>query len=401
MKDREVDNIARMDTDLPKSSNKLGILIVGPLPPAVGGIATFIQGMSQSYLGRKYRVALFGTERPTHRIARDVRHPVFIFRIGVRPLLEAVLRTVSHLIIFPFVLIKSNPDIVHIHTASYWPFWENATYGLLSKILHKKVILHIHGGLFLKFYEESNVFVKFQIRKILDIPNKIVVLSRRWKKLLEGIAREEKMAVIENFVDLEQFTSYRKKFDLRKDTINVLFVGGVAAKAKGVHVILKAIPIVAVKCKDVVFSMVACEEVHESGVVENKNLYSSNAVFLDYVFDEEKTNVFVSADIFVLPSYAEGFPVTLLEAMAAGLPVIVTPVGAMPEVVEEGKNGFLIRVGDYRALAERILLLAKDRRLRCKMASNNIKKIRERYDRTVVMRKLDHLYTQIISDQDT
>ena len=88
----------------------------------------------------------------------------------------------------------------------------------------------------------------------------------------------------------------------------------------------------------------------------------------------------------------------MLEAMAGGLPIIATSVGSIPEVIEERKNGFLIEVGDYDALAEKILILAKDEKLRRKMARNNVNKIRKRYDRTVVMRRLDNLYAQLLSN---
>lgn len=72
--------------------------------------------------------------------------------------------------------------------------------------------------------------------------------------------------------------------------------------------------------------------------------------------------------LYILPSYAEGLPCALLEAMAAGLPVVSTSVGSIPEVVEDSINGFLITPGDFTSLAEKIVVLANDRALRQTMA---------------------------------
>ena len=77
------------------------------------------------------------------------------------------------------------------------------------------------------------------------------------------------------------------------------------------------------------------------------------------------------SDIFILPSYAEGLPIAILEAMAAKLPVISTSVGSIPEVIKEKINGYLIKPGDYKALANRIILLAKNKSLRMKIGNNN------------------------------
>lgn len=370
--------------------------MLGPLPPAVGGITTFIKGISESELNKKYNLILFGTERPTFRVARDCHSPILVFRIGLTLLLKSIIWTMSHLLMFPFVLLFNRPDIVHIHTASYWSFWENTVYCLISRLLHKKVIVHIHGGLFHRFYENNTKFVRLLIRKVLNVPDTIIVLSSRWRDSFMGIIPEDRIVVLENFVDLSRFAHFNRELNLSDDFINVLFVGGVGAKAKGLYDVLQAIPIVVKEYDKITFSFVACGDTCRLGLTGNKKLYSSHAKFLDYVSGGAKIKVFTTSDIFVLPSRGEGLPIAMLEAMAAGLPVIATPVGSIPEVIEEGKNGFLVEPGDYKSLAGKILILAKDKKLRRKMATNNTNKIRKRYDRPIVTRKLDNLYTRLL-----
>src|SRR6202008_37545 len=86
------------------------------------------------------------------------------------------------------------------------------------------------------------------------------------------------------------------------------------------------------------------------------------------VFGEEKTGLLARADVLALPSYSEGLPYALLEAMAAGAPVIVTPVGAMPDVVLEGVHGFFAPARDPAAVARAIARLASDRDLVARMS---------------------------------
>jgi glycosyltransferase involved in cell wall biosynthesis len=111
---------------------------------------------------------------------------------------------------------------------------------------------------------------------------------------------------------------------------------------------------------------------------------------------QEKYDYYMSSDIFVLPSYAENMPNVLLEAMAAGLPVVVSNVGANPEIVEDGVNGFIIKPGDINAIADRIVKLAEDSNLRKSMGQINLKLAKEKYDMSIVAEKIDKLYQGLL-----
>lgn len=100
----------------------------------------------------------------------------------------------------------------------------------------------------------------------------------------------------------------------------------------------------------------------------------------DEVFGEEKLRLFSESDIFVLPSYGEGMPMVVLEAMGAGLPLIVSAVGAIPEFIKEGRNGLFVRPGDVPQLADKILLLVQDASLRKAMGEANLDLIKYNLD---------------------
>jgi len=370
--------------------------MVGPLPPTVGGITTFMTGILESDLSEKYELITFGTERPIVGLIKDVDDYTLMFRIRLDLLVKSIMSTISHLFMFPIALIMNRPNLVHIHTSVYWSYWENSVYILISNLFLRKTILHLHTGLFDEFYERSNFFAKFLIRKSLDLSDRVIVLSRKMKIFLKDLIPENKIVVLENFVNFSRYAQFKKDVNSQKSALNVLFVGGVGAKMKGVYDVFKAIPMAVRQCKNICFVFVACAGIEKPDIISEEEEIISHTKFLDYIYGDKKIKVFANSDIFILPSYSEGLPITMLEGMAAGLPIIATAVGSIPEAIEDGKNGFLIKTGDYKALAEKILILAKDKKLRRKMAMNNINKIRNRYDLTVVMEKLDNLYAQLL-----
>jgi len=264
-------------------------------------------------------------------------------------------------------------------------------------MLSKKTFFHIHGGGFDEFYKNSNRFVKFLICKMLNLPDMVIVLSSTWKRIFANLVSENKIAVLENFVDFSQYSESKREANLSKDMITVLFVGGVGGKEKGLYDVFKAMPAVLKRCKNILFLFVACSGIEKLNIICEKEEIASHTKFLGYLHGDKKIRVFSESDIFILPSYSEGLPITMLEAMATGLPIIATPVGAIPEIIEDGINGFLVKSGDYKALAKKIVVLAQNKKLRRKMGQNNIEKIKKKYDKNVVIKKLDIEYQKLLN----
>jgi glycosyltransferase involved in cell wall biosynthesis len=126
---------------------------------------------------------------------------------------------------------------------------------------------------------------------------------------------------------------------------------------------------------------------HELGVVRE-------TLFLGY--QEQVARFFGAFDVFVLPSANEGTPVTAIEALAAGRPVVATRVGGIPDVVREGEDGFLVAQGDVGALADRLEQLATDPALRERMGESARSRVRRRYSVGRLVDDVDRLYRSLL-----
>jgi len=173
--------------------------------------------------------------------------------------------------------------------------------------------------------------------------------------------------------------------------VRVVYLGHFL-KLKGIYDLVEAIPKIRAQAPDIKFLLCGLHQVEQVRELCQRRGAMPVIERLGPISFAERWTVLRNADIFVLPSYEEGLPVTVLEAMAVGLPIIATPVGGIPQVVKDEVNGFLIQPGDIEALVERVLRLAKDPALRQRMGKSNQARITEEFDAAPFVKKLaNHL----------
>ena len=375
------------------------IVIVGPMPPTVGGITSYINNVIYSPLNKKYKFIPFTTSRPTIGMVKDNTDYSIINNIDFLTLIKSIIITVYHLLKYPFVLIFKNPKITHIHTTDYFQFWENYLHIIISKILNKKIILHIHSTNFSKFYEHSGKLSKYLIQNAFSMSNVLILLSDNQKKFFEKIIQNDKIHVLPNFVDKDLYNIVLDDNKLNynnENTIDVVFIGGEESKRKGIYDVIKSIPIVIDKITNVRFIFIGrCNTEKVLDIIDKENL-NDYVEFTGYLEEKEKRKTLLSSDIFILPSYAEGLPIAILEAMSSGLAIISTNVGSIPETIEDGVNGFLITPGDYEELARKIIFLSKNTKKLKEIRLNNIDLIEKEYDAKIIIQKLNDIYNNLI-----
>lgn len=303
----------------------------GPLPPAIGGMASVLGALSESSLATETDLTLFDTGKKTR---------------ANRSMLEGIHARLALMKNWRKVL-QQNPDtIAHIHTCSGFTFFLDGALLLLAKWQGCRVVMHVHGARFDAFLDELNPVMLAIARFLAKRADVVIALSDDWKLRLHQRLPGSRIAVLPNGVP-EPATPAAKSIH-RIPTF--VFLGNLG-KRKGVPVLLDAMELAMVPW---LLQLAGGDE--DPGFTEwtrneiNRRQLSHRASLMGPMVGKHKEELLAQADAFVLPSLAEGLPMALLEAMAARLPVVVSTVGAMPEVIKEGMEGYLVPPNDARLL---------------------------------------------------
>lgn len=237
--------------------------------------------------------------------------------------------------------------IVHIHTASYNSFRRSAWFVHIAKLMRRKVILHIHGGGFKDYYATDKEWVS----KILNKADGLIVLSEFWKAFFETIVPVSRITVVENIID------YPQKREMKKDgKLHLLFLG-LIADTKGIFDLLDVLVEHKTEFEErIVLHVGGNGEVDRFNQFIADNKLQDIVVYEGWVSGEKKVDLLNLCDVFVLPSYAEGVPISILEAMSYDMAIVSSNVGGIPELVNE-TNGIMFNPGDKDAIYASLKLL--------------------------------------------
>jgi glycosyltransferase involved in cell wall biosynthesis len=290
--------------------------------------------------------------------------------------------------LFWMCLTDRSIKILHIHHASNGSFYRKSILLLIGKMFRKKVILHIHGGGFHNFYRKSRL--KRYIRFILEHADAVICLSENWKKYYSSTFKLRRLEIINNVIEAPMIAE-----TARNGSVNLLFLGHINEK-KGVFDLLSVLGDnrSAFKHK-ITFTIGGIGEVDKLNAAITKFGFDDDVQFAGWVSGAKKAELLNKCDIYVLPSYNEGLPISILEAMSYGKPVISTNVGGIPEIVKPGFNGWLFQPGDRDALNGIILeVLAEKEKL--KEYGINSMSVSAGYTPQSVVKSLDQLYAKMI-----
>jgi glycosyltransferase involved in cell wall biosynthesis len=366
------------------------VLLVAPAAKT-GGIARFAELVLHSEIGSWF--VLFDTSRPPKNSTKGsgVGYRL-LFDAGLKRASVGIWTALASLIRFPIAVIRIRPGIVYLTVSSHWPFWEHSIYLLVAKLLNTKVVFHYLGAL-TQFWDGSSTLTRRVIKWVMSQADLVVVLSELTRQFLLRAGVPGPVRTLPSSVPA-QF-SLREDCVSRQDTedgVRVLFLGGASGFRKGVRDLSRAIELFRTRGYDqryhVRFVLCGGDQVWSV----RKDLEKKGALgfteFRGWISEQEKLDLYRHASIFVLPSYNEGMPYAIVEAMAAGLPIIATDVGSIPEVVEDSVNGYLTSPGDAAALVSALLRLANSPELRRQMGLSNIQKAAGEYSLDAVTRKL-------------
>lgn len=265
---------------------------------------------------------------------------------------------------------KNDFDAIHFNSSSGFPlFKDQVIIFIISILTSKNIYFQIHFSGVEETFSKSWLIRKLHLF-FLKRNFKIILLSENFKNQLITLGfAESKLCVLYNFHNVNA----NPKLDLKKSdqVLELLFIGSIC-KRKGFHDLLTALSQIGIEYRLNVlgeFSDNDMKSHSESYILE----HHLNVSFYGYLAGPDKDAVISKSDILILPSYSEGFPMVIPEAMAMGCAIISTDIAGIPEIVIQGINGFLINPGDIKELTNKITRLSNDRELLINFKKNSLK----------------------------
>ena len=326
-----------MTGEAPAGAN-IELLLVGPVGRATGGIARYI-AEQRRHLSDRVEI----TTHDTGALAGS--------REGT--LAGVAVRSVVNLCRYPF---RSPADLVHVHTAEYVSFYRNALYVLYaSYVWRRPVVLHVHGPVFDEFVADASLPVRLLQRLVFSASDAVIVLSEHWREALEPYVPSESLLVLPNAIDPGD---YEPK--ARGDVPELVFVAD-HVRRKGIADLAEALADLATRRPGEFRATIGGTgplAAHAERVADDH----AEVEYRGYLTESEKRELLDRASIYVLPTYAEGLPIGILEAMAGGNAIVSTAVGSIPGLVDP-ETGIVLEPGDPAALADALeeLVGAPDR----------------------------------------
>jgi glycosyltransferase involved in cell wall biosynthesis len=287
------------------------------------------------------------------------------------------------------LLMRGKVALTHVHISTGMSFWRKLLFFFPTVIVGVPAILHLHGADFAEFFDEGGKRRKWLIRTLFDKAAGIIVLSNSWLRWARGVSCNPLIVPIYNPVALPAVVD----FSLRSPSC-ILFLGQLGNR-KGTYDLLQAVARVLHKHPRLKLVLAGDGEAEQVKSEVDRLALHAHVDVLDWVSGREKSALLERAAIYALPSYCEGLPMSVLEAMAAGLPVVCTPVGGVPEAVTDGREGRIIMPGDVDALADALDSLLSQRDLRRRMGEAARHKIETTFSVTHIMPRIEQLYEQL------
>jgi len=372
-------------------------------PPLIGGGGYHVYNLAKELVRRDVDVTVFTlnvgntfllkkTEVETHF------GKVKVFRVPASYIPKTTYPIAPKLI--P-LLLKENPDIIHAH--GYQVFTTDAAL-TVSKIKKIPLVLTLHG--FPRGFDKLTHRAYFNLigKETLKRAKKIISVSRMVAHEFRVIGvPKEKIAIVPNGVDLEEYKQlptgdlFRKRLDIKENEKVVLTVGRLE-KIKGFQYLIKALPSIIKEVGST--KLVLAGPDFNYGATLKKLTEETNVqdhvIFYGPINGKEKFEAFSAANIVAVPSLYEGFGMLLLEAMAAGKPLVATNTGAAPEIIQNGKNGILAASGNVEDLAGKIIKLLSDDQLMY-LISQESRKTVEAFNWEKISEQIHKLYIDCLS----
>jgi len=332
-------------------TERRSVLHIAPSVDVMGGISAVLRYLRGSSLARSFRLLFVASHK-------DGSKP-FKFAVALLGLFQTLV-----------ILSSRRVDIVHIHCGDFPSPKRKYFYFRLVRFFGPKIIIHLHGALFLEQYAQISPSWKGRMRHFFESADLVLCLSQSWAASVRELFPGARRAVVQNGIPLPVLglapTPAPASASAQEKLVRVTFLGLIGAR-KGVFDLLEACEVLIGQGMPIRLAIGGNGEVER--LLHEIAPLGANIKYLGWIAGDAKERLLRETDIFVLPSYGEGLPMSVLEAMSYAVPVITTTVGGLPELIRDGESGFLVEPGQRNQLVDRLGRLVCDAELRRSMGT--------------------------------
>jgi glycosyltransferase involved in cell wall biosynthesis len=358
------------------TTRPMRVLMLGPALTATGGIAAVVNHWLGAGLDAQVRLEHLSTldnNGPGHHLEKVCNASRACWKLA---------RT------------SPKPDLVHVHVSQDMSFYRKLVLFAIAKLRGIVTVVHLHGSSFSDFYRDGSGTTRYLIRTFFDRADAIIVLSASWHAFVSGVSKNGRVCIVPNGAPVQPAMAEAQASGTDAGELRITFMGQLGRR-KGVYDLLEAFRRMAPSVPNARLVLGGDGEVEQVKALAAQLGIADRVDVLGWVSGQDRLDTYRRSDIYVLPSYKEGLPGSVLEAMSFGKPIISTPVGGIPEAVIEGRNGFLVEPGNIDALADRMQRLCLDREARTRMGRASRHLIETNFDIRVLVDRLVAVYESV------
>lgn len=350
--------------------NNKCVVMIGTSLQTMGGIASVVQEYKDAGLFDKARVQ-------------------YVVTHSDGPALKKALRAIRGYGRFASLVFRENIALIHVHTSSRASFWRKLPLFWLARMLRYPYVLHLHGSEFMEFYaNEAGRLGRWFIRNAFNYADVVLALSPEWKQNIASFSRNPNIQILPNGVPVAEVAPHR---DGNRGQIQLLFLGRLGRR-KGIYDLLPALAGIRPVIPDFVLIAAGDGEIDDIKLEASRLGLRDNVRVPGWIDAQQRQKLLESSDIFVLPSHAEGLPMSLLEAMAAGLPVVCSTVGGIPLAVSNEQEGLLVEPGDVDGLGRALARMMQDPGFRAACGQRAFERAKREFSIQTCVDRLLELY---------
>ncbi len=299
---------------------------------------------------------------------------------------------------FREILRKDPPELVHIHSSFGPSFYRKLPFIEMAAGKGIPVVNHIHGSAFAEFYENASERKKRLVRRVYGRCSRMIVLTDHWKEVLSVTFPKERIDVVPNYSIVHPEVMEEEQLRLRQKNKEILYLG-VLTEGKGMREMPEIIRQVTEKVPEASFVLggVGDRELVTEGLPEK--VQRDNVRFPGWVRGEEKERLLAQSMVFLLPSHMEAMPMSLLEAMGYGLPMVTTNVGGIPNLVGDGPQAQLADAGDSGQMAKALIRLLTDETAWKEASRASLQRAESEYGFEKHLDRIEAVYRKVLGEK--